>query len=489
MPEALLSLPISELSSLVARREISPVDLVRESIDNIVHFDPAVNAFISTDLENAMKAAKAAAEEIARGNHRGRLHGIPVAVKDNLYTQGRITTMGSKIHGVFVPDFSATVVLKLAEAGAISMGKTNLHEYALGVTSENPHFGNCHNPWDLSKTPGGSSGGSAAAVASGMVKGALGSDTSGSIRIPAAACGVVGLKPTYGRVSKHGCFPEAWTLDHVGPIASTVADAAIMLDAISGHDTQDTSCLALPPTRTFDALHTDIRDLVIGVEEDFFFDEVDAEIAGITRAAIQILEQMGATLKPINLSVLQHSVYALTVIDMAETTTVHASNMLHHASDYGADVRALIECGRRPSAVDYLQAQQIRGQIQAEFYAVFDQVDAIIAPTLPIRTPDLGAQLSIINGTEADTIESLMRLVGPANLVGLPSLSLPCGMLDSLPVGLQIIGPPLGEEAILRLGAALETATLMGAAAPLAGPYCGRSMRTTDVGSHSADSR
>lgn len=459
MPDGLLSHSIGELARLIAERAISPLDLIGESVESISRCNPNLNAFISYYLEDALERAKVAADEISQGYYRGMMHGIPVALKDNLYIRGKVTTMGSAIHSEFVPDFSATAALRLEAAGAINMGKTLLHEYALGVTSENPHFGTCRNPWDMTKISGGSSGGSAVAVASSLVKAALGTDTSGSIRIPAAICGVVGFKPTYGRVSKHGCFPEAWTLDHVGPMTSTVTDAAIVLDVISGHDYADPSTLNLLPTSTHDSLVTSIDGLTIGIEQDFFFDQIDTTIADVTQIAIKNLEEAGVAFTPVKIPTLAYSTYATTIIDISETTTVHAARLRNDPNSFGDDARSLIELGHRPSAVDYLHAQQIREKVQSEFREAFTQVDAIISPTLPIRTPSLGAATTTLNGHDVDTVEALMRLVGPANLVGLPAISVPGGTIDELPVGVQIIGPRLREATVLKIALALETAT------------------------------
>lgn len=457
MTDELMSLSITQLAPLIRGGEVSPVQLTQAALERANLYDETLNAFISRYDEDALTKAKTAENEIHNGNYRGKLHGIPLGVKDNLFIRGKRTTMGSKIHKNFVPDHSAEVIDRLEEGGAVVLGKTNLHEYALGVTTENPHFGICRNPWNLDKTPGGSSGGSAAAVASRMTSAAIGSDTSGSIRIPAGACGLVGLKPTYGRVSKYGCFPEAWTLDHVGPIAGTVTDSAIMLDAISGHDCKDPASLALPATQTYESLSPEVGNLVVGVEEDFFFDSVDDEIARLVSHGIEELRALGVTVKSVKIPTLRNSVYALTIIDTSETTTVHAFSLRSRPADYGEDVRFLLECGALPSAVDYLQAQQIRMKLKREFEEVFNEVDALIAPTLPIRTPNIGERFSNINGATSDTAESLMRLVGPANLLGLPSLTVPCGHLEGMPVGMQLIGRYLGEQEILNLGVAFES--------------------------------
>lgn len=454
--------PVSELSELIARRELSPVEVTAAALDAVSRHDQTLTCFIDVYEQAARDSARQAESEIAAGHHRGPLHGIPVGVKDNIYLAGKVTTMGSKIHRDFVPDSDAGVIDRLNEAGAVFLGKLNMHEYALGGTTENPHHGTCRNPWDLSKTPGGSSGGSAAALASNMVPAALGSDTSGSIRIPAAICGIVGLKPTYGRVSRFGVFPEAWTLDHVGPMTRTVRDAALMLDAISGHDPRDPGSLDLAPTRAAAALKDDCSGIVIGVEEEFFFTEVDAAISRCVWDGIQALRERGATIRTISIPSLKHTEFALTVIDTSETSTVHHANLRDRPQDYGDDVRLLLECGELPSAVDYLQAQQVRRHLKADVHRAFGDVDAIIGPTLGIRTPSVGDPTALLDDRRVNAIDNMIRLVGPGSLLGLPSLSVPCGLVDGLPVGMQIIGPALAEQTVLDLGLALEASQPLG---------------------------
>jgi aspartyl-tRNA(Asn)/glutamyl-tRNA(Gln) amidotransferase subunit A len=466
MTDDLLSLSLSEVANMVKERIVSPVELTKLCLARIDRLNPTLNAFISTYHEEAIDQAKVAEAEIFKGNYKGKLHGVPIAIKDNLYVANRVTTMGARIHKDFIPTHDAGVVTRLRPTGAILLGKTNMHEYALGATTDNPHFGTCRNPWDLSKIPGGSSGGSAAAVAAGLAFGALGTDTSGSIRVPAAACGLIGLKPTYGRVSKYGCFPEAWTLDHIGPLTRTVADGAIILDAISGFDPNDPTCLNLPPTQTFQAINKDIKDLVIGVEEDFFFGFVDHQVESLVRAGIEKLCSLGATVKSVKLPSLENAFWALTIIDTSETTAVHQPMMKTRAADYGDDVRFLIECGYLPSAVDYLQALQLRRHIKIEVSEMFKTVDVLIAPTLPSKTPSIGEFTSVVNGTSVDTIEILMHNVGPGNLLGLPSLSIPCGIAEGMPVGMEIIGPALGEQAVLNIALAFESTNSLNGASP-----------------------
>jgi len=456
MQTELAALSITQVSALIASGEVSSVAVTESALAAIAAHDDGLKAFIDVYRESALLESRAADAEIASGNYRGPLHGVPTAVKDNIYIGGKRTTMGSKIHSNFVPARDAGVTTRLSAAGAIVVGKTNMHEYALGGTTDNPHWGTCRNPWDTTKTPGGSSGGSAVALATGMAAAALGSDTSGSIRIPAAICGVVGLKPTYGRVSRYGVFPEAWTLDHVGPMTRTVRDAALVLDAISGHDPRDPSSLRLPPTTTADALRDTCEGMVIGVEEDFYFTDIDDAVAQLVRAGIEALRRLGASVRTVSIPGLADTEYALTVIDTSETSTVHHANLRDRPQDYGSDVRLLLECGELPSAVDYLQAQQVRQSLRGEVRRAFADVDVLIGPTLGSRTPTIGEDTALVNGAPVNAIESMIRLVGPASLLGLPCLSIPCGMVDGLPVGMQIVGPALGEQAVLNLGHAFE---------------------------------
>ena len=456
MSKELHELSIAEVSKLIRNRKVSPVELTKNCLSRIEQFNGKLNAFISIYEDEAIKQAKKAEREISKKNYRGPLHGVPIAIKDNIYFAKKITTMGSKIHGKFVSDVDATVVTKLRDSGAVFLGKTNMHEYALGATTDNPHYGTCRNPWHMGKIPGGSSGGSASAVAAFLAYGALGTDTSGSIRVPAAACGLVGLKPTYGRVSKFGCFPEAWSLDHIGPLTRSVEDAAIILDAISGADSNDPTALNLRSTKTAKNINGNLKKITIGIEEDFFFNFTDAEVEKLVRGTINRLKAAGAKIKKVKIPSLKDAFWALTIIDTSETTAVHQPLMRDHAKDYGADVRFLIECGYFPTAVDYLQALQLRRIIQREVANVFEEVDVLLAPTLPSKTPSVGELTSVVNGKTVDTIETCMHNVGPGNLLGLPSISMPCGLLEGIPVGLEIIGGPLQEQKVLNLAKGLE---------------------------------
>ena len=446
---------LTDAARILSEGQASSRELTENCLHTIDSRHQELRAFITVEQDAALRAADESDERRRDGARRGPLDGLPVAVKDNLDVAGRATTMGSAIFRDHIPLQSAAVVDRLEEQGAVRLGATNLHEFALGVTTENPHYGICRNPWDTSRTPGGSSGGSAVAVAAGMALAALGTDTSGSIRIPAAACGIVGLKPTYGRISSFGCYPEAWSLDHVGVLTASVADAALLLDALSGHDARVRSSLPLPPTSSLHEIDQQ-RPLRIGIEEEFFFSGVDAEVEGIVRGILDELGRVGASLVPVTLPSLSDAIFALTVIDTSETTAFHDAQLRRHGEQYGEDVRRLVECGALASAVDYPHAQQIRSNVRAEFHRAFDDVDVIASPTLPLRTPRVGETSVVVNGETRDRDAELMRLVGPSNLAGIPSVSVPCGMLDGMPVGMQLIGPALGEAAVLRAAAAVE---------------------------------
>ncbi|GMA62777.1 amidase [Alicyclobacillus fastidiosus] len=447
---------IEELAPLLKHKSISPVDVTQAVIHRTEQLDGKLNAYIRFEPEAALAAAKAAESDIVKGNYRGPLHGIPMAIKDIFYFQGEVATIGSSIHRDFVPGYAATVIAKLREAGVVYTGTLNLHEYARGGTTNNPHFGACHNPWDLTRIPGGSSGGSAAAVAAGLAIASLGTDTAGSVRIPATLCGVVGLKPTYGLVSKYGVFPLAWSLDHVGPITKTVWDAAVLMEYMAGYDENDpTSCPSQPVMYTR-VLSQDISGLVIGVEEDYFFAEVDGVIQEAVWQAISRLREMGAIVKPISIPTLRHAPFAQAISGRAEASAVHHHHLQTRSEEFGRDVRLSLEQGEIISAVEYLQAQQIRRRMTAEFNAAFRAVDVIVAPSSTMPAPCIGQEIAWINGREVQVREQLIRQTLPANLTGIPSLTVPCGFVDGLPIGLQVMGPAFREDVVLKVGYAYE---------------------------------
>ncbi|HEV2616948.1 MAG TPA: amidase [Candidatus Acidoferrales bacterium] len=453
-------LTISEASALLRKKKISPVELTQAALKRIETLNPRLNAFITVTAQRAMRQARAAEREIARGKYRGPLHGIPVTLKDNICTEGVRTTAGSKILENYIPSADAEVALKLSRAGAVLLGKTNLHEFAYGITTENPHYGPARNPWNLECIPGGSSGGSAAAVATGMGFASVGTDTGGSIRIPSALCGIVGLKPNFGRVSCKGIVPLALTLDHAGPLARTVADAAIMLDAMC--EREKTQHSFYKSTRA--SLHTRGKKLQLrlGWPREYFFERVDPEIKHALETATRIFQTLGTRVEEVSLPHIAESVEPSTQIALAEALEYHQSQGYFpaRATDYGEDVRKRLEMGSAVRAVDYLKAQQAREQVRADFRAAFEMVDAIIAPAVPIAASRIGEDAVMIGGESQSVRGALVRMNRPANFTGFPAISLPCGFTRSgLPVGMALHGPQWAEGRLLQIAAVYESAT------------------------------
>lgn len=462
LSKELVAKPAEELAPLIESKSISPVELTEAILDHIDATDDQINAYMEVYRKEALADAKAAEEEIANGNYRGMYHGIPMGIKDNVYFKDKVSTMSSKIHKDFVSSHDATVISKLRDAGAIFTGKVSMHEYAWGITNNNPHYGAVKNPWNLEKIPGGSSGGSGAAVAVGSSIASLGTDTAGSIRIPSSSCGIVGLKQTHGLVSKYGVYPLAWSLDHVGPMTKTVKDAAGLLQIIAGFDKNDPTTVNVPVDDYLGNVTGDVKDLVIGVEEDYFFKDVDSGIEKLVRAGIQALVDQGAKVQEVKIPTLKYAEWAELVTSLSEASAIHHSDMLTRPDDFGHDIRMLFELGELPSAVDYLQAQQVRRQLKQDFQKAFAQVDILMMPTLPILPNDIGDDWADLNGKKVDLIDNIIRFTGPGNLTGLPALSVPCGFDQGLPVGLMFMGPAFGEAAILNAGYALEQTNPMG---------------------------
>lgn len=451
-------LSIAEAAKLLRTKQLSPVELTDAALNRIAQLNPALNAFITVTADRARRAARAAEREIARGRWKGPLHGIPISLKDNIWTRGVRTTAGSKILKDFIPNADAEVTARLARAGAILIGKTNLHEFAYGITSANPHFGCVRNPWNRERIPGGSSGGSAAAVAAGMCFASIGTDTGGSIRIPSSLCGLVGLKPTFGLVSVEGIVPLCISLDHAGPIARTVADVCILLEAIAGEFPKSAArpdhCKlnrALP------------RKLRIGWPEDYFFERVDVEVRASIDAAAQVFRSLGAQIVRIPMPRLAAALLPATNdIALAEASHYHESQGYFpaFALDYGEDVSKRLEAGTKVTALNYLRGLAKKPEAVAEFDNVFKRVDVILTPATPIAAPPVGADEVVIDG-ETETVRStLVRMNRPANFTGHPALSMPCGFTrDGLPIGMQLMGPHWSEARLLSIASAYESAT------------------------------
>ena len=471
---------INELSALFANGSLSPVDLVRDTLQRIERLDPALNSYLTVSAELALKQAAKAEKEIQRGRRRGPLHGIPYAAKDLLDTSGIRTTVGSKLRARHVPTSNAAVIEKLDDAGAVLIGKTGLHEWAYGITSTNPHFGPVRNPWDPERIPGGSSGGSAAALAAGLCVFSLGSDTGGSIRIPAALCGIAGLKPTFGRISRRGAFPLGHTLDTLGPFGLRVEDTALTYGAIAGYDPSDPASVNRPVDLPVLKSEPDLKETVIGVPSEFLFDHFDTEIADAIGDALSVLESLGAELRTVQTPDIEAANSLHRLILLAEATSVHRRRLESCREDFGDDVRALLDQGRFVLATEYLDAQRARREFCRGFDSVLHGVDALVIPAVPIPTARVG-ELEIEVGGKLENVRlATTRNIRALNLTGLPVLSVPCGFRsDGLPVGMQIVGPKYGEAGILTIGHAYEQATDWHARIP---PMAGESASGTVPG-------
>lgn len=450
---------VAELTPLIETGELSPVDLVIASLDRISQIDPKLNAWLDVWSESAQEQARTAEADIAAGQYLGPLHGIPVGLKDLIDVAGTETTGGSKVLAGNVARTDATVVTKLRDAGAILMGKLNLVEFAFGTTGLNPNTGDVKNPWDNTRVTAGSSSGSAAAVASGMVPIALGTDTGGSVRMPAALCGIAGLKPTYGRVSRAGVLDLSWSMDHVGPMTRTTEDCALMMNALAGHDPRDPASSSEPlPDFTSD-LNKGVAGLRIGVPTHYFFDDfVDSEIKSSVRTAIDLLASNGAEIielsmpwvgkgRPINFGVI-----------LPEAVSIHEKMLAEHADLYTPAVRSRIQSGLNVSAIDYIRAKRARQWFNHQIAESMKQVDVLVTPTVPIQTPTI-ADCKPSPGNPGGGSE-LPMFTGVFDVTGQPSHSIPCGFTEGgMPVGMMITGHPFDESTVLRVGHAYEQFT------------------------------
>ncbi len=451
-------LSIEEAASLLRRKELSPVDLVNASLARIERWNPELHAFLTILAEPARRRAKQAEKEILRGSDRGPLHGIPISLKDNFYTRGIRTTAGSKILSDFVPETDSHVASRLARACTILLGKTNMHEFAYGITGENPHYGSSRNPWALQRISGGSSGGSAVAVATGMGFASAGTDTGGSIRIPSALCGIVGLKPTFGLVSVSGVVPLAVSFDHAGPIARSVTDACILLESIAGKYPKG----AVRPDHRKLRENTAAR-FRLGWPKHFFFDRLDDEVRRLVEATAKVFQQLGAEIQEVSLPRLVNCVGQATSAVVAEASHYHESQGYFpaRAAEYGEDVRGHLEWGHKLLAVDYLRAVEAQRDVEQDFASAFEKVDAIVAPTSPITAPLIGeSQVHVAGQRETPVRAELLRMTRPFNLTGHPAVSIPCGFSpQGLPLGLQLIGPRWSEAQLLSIALAYEQST------------------------------
>jgi aspartyl-tRNA(Asn)/glutamyl-tRNA(Gln) amidotransferase subunit A len=447
-------LTITTAAAAFRRGEFSPVELTESMLAAIARHNPLLNAYLAVTAESARAEARVAADALAHGDDRGPLHGIPLALKDLFDVAGVLTTAGSPILADNIAQADSAVTERLHAAGAVLLGKTHMHEWALGVTSINPHFGPCRNPWHTGYIPGGSSGGSAVAVAAGLCLGAFGSDTGGSIRIPAALCGVVGLKPTRGRVSLRGVVPLSWSLDHVGPLAGTVEDAAILLQAVAGYDPADPTSADAPVDDYVSGLGRDMRGVPILVPAHFIFERSDPEVAGLVQAALDTLAALGCRLVPVELSGIEEVGPGSTSMNVSDAAAYHAAHLAERADEIGADVLARLRGGAAKTGPDYARARQLQRIWRRK-------LEMVLPPGGLLATPATAIPAFPIDGTDSAAIAGkLTAFTAPFNLTGLPAISVPCGFTSSgLPVGLQLIGRPWAEAGVLAAAYAYEQAT------------------------------
>lgn len=451
---------ISEASGLVASGELSPIELVQAHLDRIKETEPKLNSFITLLEEQSLEAARQTERDIQKSGSRSPLHGMPIALKDLYYTKGVRTTVGSKILADFVPDYDAAVVERFSEAGAVLLGKLQMHEFAFGATSENPHYGPAHNPWDTERVTGGSSGGSGSSVAAGQAMATLGSDTGGSVRIPAALCGIVGLKPTYGLVSRYGVYPLCWSLDTVGPMTRSVRDAALVMNAIAGPDARDPSSSDRATGDFASRLGRPIDGLRIGIPKEHYFDAVDSEVADAVMTAARVLEGLGATVERVSIPMLGNVAAISNTIMLAEAAEVHLDHLREQGDQFDPAVRDRMEPGATIPAVQYIRAQRARASYCEQVDQVMATVDVLLAPTCPIGAPKIGEPTVTVAGRTEPKGPTLSRLTRPWNLYGGPAISVPCGKTsEGLPIGLQLAGRPFEDALLLQIARAYEQAS------------------------------
>lgn len=451
-----LNSTIRNLSSLISSGEISSVDMIEAKLERIKKLNSNLNAFITILEESAIKDAKHADSMIKEGKYIGPLHGIPISVKDLIYVQGVRSTSGSKILSDFIPQYDSTVVRKLREAGAIIIGTNNTHEFACGITNINPHYGSSKNPWDPSRMSGGSSGGSAVAVSAGMVPASIGTDTSGSIRVPSSLCGIFGLKPTYGRVSKYGVMQLAPSLDHIGPMTGSAWDAAAVLQVIAGYDELDNSTINVPVQDYIKFLsrtehESNESKFKLGIPKQYFFDVIDNKVMNVLEKFIEKLNDCGVSTMSVSLEETDKIFETWKAIRLGESAATHEEWMTSRRSDYGSDVILMLQKGMNVTAVEYIKAmQKVRYKIKNAFLKAMTGFDALLVPTTIIAAPFLDQKTVDISGKKnIEIYHALSRLTTVFDVTGLPALNVPAGLIENkLPVGAQFIGKPF-EEAVL----------------------------------------
>lgn len=461
----LTTLPIKELSSLISSRKVSCVELIDQTFEKIKKLNPRLNAFITIAEESATLDAKRADSLLRRGKYLGPLHGIPISVKDLIYVKGVRSTSGSKILWDFVPTYDSTVVQSLKNAGAIIVGTNNTHEFACGITNINPHFGSSKNPWDPARMSGGSSGGSAVAVSAGMSVATIGTDTSGSIRVPSSLCGIFGLKPTYGRVSKYGVMPLAPSIDHIGPIARSAWDIAAVLKIIAGHDPRDSSTADVPVPDYLKEISRKSASrgtkgkasFKLAIPRQFFFDVIDPKVMDVFDGFVDKIRACGIYASKVDMHNTEKIVDTWRAFRLGESAATHNEWVSTRRQDYGKDVITMLDRGMEITAVHYINAHKWREQIRESFLRAVEGFDAMLVPTTIIPAPFLDQNEVEIGGKMHEVYPSLSRLTTVFDITGLPALNVPAGFVDGkLPVGVQLVGRPFDESRILKIAYTYE---------------------------------
>ncbi len=452
-----LNWDIATLADAYKAKSLSPVEVTEKMLARIATVDKELNAFITVTDEEALEQAKQAEKEIQAGKIRGALHGVPIAIKDIIFTKDIVTTMGSEIYREFVPDYDAAVVERLKGAGAVILGKLNTHQFAYGATGDRSFFGPTKNPHDHARMTGGSSNGSGAAVAASLCYGALGTDTGGSIRIPSSFCGIVGMKPTFGLVSKYGAFPLCWTMDHIGPMTRTVRDNALMLNALAGFDERDPYSISHKEEDFTRFLEEGIQGRNIGVltAHDYTNQEVEQSV----QQAIETFRSLGAKVQEIDIPNMDEILEAFRVVMKSEAYAVHVKRLDDYPSQWDDEVKERILTGERTTAVEYIEAERVKRVAIRQYEQIFSKVDVLISPTMPILPANLEERMIKVGQSSMSIRMLLNHFTGPLNLTGLPSMSVPCGKSkEGLPIGLQLIGKRFDEATVYHFAAAYERA-------------------------------
>lgn len=442
------NLTIHSLVEGYKTKQFSPVEVTAYYLDRI-EAEKDLNAYITVAAEQSLAQAKLAEQKMMVGVGLGKLEGVPVSYKDNLYTEGVRATSGSSIDQEFIPNRNSGVVKKLERAGAINLGKTNMHEYAFGITSNNPFYGAVKNPWNREFTPGGSSGGSGAAVAADLCAMSIGTDTGGSIRIPAAACGIIGLKATNGHIDGSDISNLSWTLDHVGPLTKNVSDLAITMEALTNESYES-------------ALNEDIRGMRIGVPKNYFNERIDGKILDLYDKALKNLEELGAVLLEVDIPFVEEDLSVIYTLATAEAGYIHHDHIQTRLEDFGVDVRQVLASSKSIQAYDYIQALKKAGKVKAQFTQLFSEIDVLATPTMAAMSQHIGVEEVDFGSQKEDIFNAMIRYPSVFNMTGHPALSIPCGQKGDLPVGLSLVGAHYTEKRLIRVAYAYERNFLSG---------------------------